>query len=309
MSSSLRSAIVIPENLFAGAYLDRRAEARLSPDWLEQALRDQRTLYLGMRSGAALVRPASDGSLSRLAFLAGDDPRLAAARDAERVVLLGWYEQRRCLLVDLPEELAVPQEGESFAELRPLASELPASEASLAAYARALHLWHASHRFCSRCGAPTLPESAGHLRRCTRCAQVGFPRLDPAIIVLAHDGADHALLGRQAGWPPGRYSTIAGFVEPGESLEDAVRRELLEEAGVVATALRYDSSQPWPFPASLMLGFSARADRTVPVLHDGELEDARWFSREELRSGAVKLPPPEAISRRLIDGWLEKRTS
>ena len=236
MSSPLKSAIVIPENLFAGAYLDRRAEARLSPDWLEQALRDQRTLYLGMRSGAALVRPASDGSLSRLAFLAGDDPRLAAARDAERVVLLGWYEQRRCLLVDLPEELAVPQEGESFAELRPLASELPASEASLAAYARALHLWHASHRFCSRCGAPTLPESAGHLRRCTRCAQVGFPRLDPAIIVLAHDGADHALLGRQAGWPPGRYSTIAGFVEPGESLEDAVRRELLEEAGVATVA-------------------------------------------------------------------------
>src|SRR5690606_22704334 len=162
VSSSLKIPLVTPENLFAGAYLDRRAEARLSPDWLEQALRDQRTLYLGMRAGAALVRPAGEGSLSRLAFLTGDDPRIAAARNAERVVLLGWYEERRCLLVDLPDDMAVPQEGETFAELRPLASELPASEASLAAYARALHLWHASHRFCSRCGAPTLPERAGH---------------------------------------------------------------------------------------------------------------------------------------------------
>lgn len=295
---------VTPDNLFTGSFLDRRAEARLEQDWLERALRDAGTLFLGMRAGAALVRPGGEGALSRLAFLGVDDPRVSAARDAERAVLLGWYQQRRCVLVDLPDELAVPREGETFAELRPLVPELPASEAGLAAFARAMHLWHASHRFCPRCGSNTVPERAGHARRCTRCGQSGFPRLDPAIIVLAHDGAGHALLGRQASWAPGRYSTIAGFVEPGESLEDAVRRELHEEAGISCTALAYRSSQPWPFPSSLMLGFMALAERRTPVLHDGELEDARWFSRARIASGEVKLPPPETISRRLIEEWL-----
>jgi NAD+ diphosphatase len=132
-----------------------------------------------------------------------------------------------------------------------------------------------------------------------------FPRLDPAIIVLVHDGS-RALLGRQASWPPGRYSTIAGFVEPGESLEDAVRREVLEETGVTTRQIAYHSSQPWPFPSSLMLGFIATASETLPVLHDGELEDARWFARAQLLSGDVLLPPRHAISRRLIDNWLQR---
>lgn len=295
---------MIHDNLFAGGYLDRRAEARLASDWLEEARDDGQTLYLLMRQGAALVRLQAEGGLSRLALLAGSDPRVAVACECGGAVLLGWYEERRCVLVDLPADLDLATDGEAFAELRPLASELPAGEASLAAYARALHLWHAGHRFCSRCGGPTMPERAGHLRRCRDCGQVGFPRLDPAIIVLVHDGGDHALLGRQASWAPGRYSTIAGFVEPGESLEDAVRRELREETGVATQDLSYHSSQPWPFPSSLMLGFTARAAMTTPVLHDGELEDARWFARAELLAGAVRLPPPEAISRRLIDAWL-----
>jgi NAD+ diphosphatase len=141
------------------------------------------------------------------------------------------------------------------------------------------------------------------VRHCPECDYQSFPRLDPAIIVLVHDGKA-ALLGRQASWQPGRYSTIAGFVEPGESLEDAVRREVHEETGIAPVQIAYHSSQPWPFPASLMLGFTARAVTSTPVLNDGELEDARWFSREELLGGAVGLPPPESISRRLIDGWL-----
>lgn len=294
------------DNFFASGFLDRRADARLEPGWLDEARDDGRTLYLLMRQGAALVRPQAEGLLSRLALLAGSDPRVAVACECGFAVLLGWYGERRCVLLDLPAELELATEGEVFAELRPLASELPASEAGLAAYARALHLWHAGHRFCSRCGGPTMPERAGHLRRCAHCGQVGFPRLDPAIIVLVHDGAGHALLGRQASWAPGRYSTIAGFVEPGESLEDAVCRELREETGVIAQQLAYHSSQPWPFPSSLMLGFTARAAMTPPVLHDGELEDARWFARDELLGGAVKLPPPEAISRRLIDAWLRQ---
>lgn len=294
-----------PENLFAGSYLERRAEARLREDWLVEARSDSHTIYIGMREGAALVRPAVAGELVRVAFLSGSDPRVAATQDPERLVLLGWYESHRCVLVDLPPEHALEHEGESFSELRPLAAELPATEASLLAYARALNLWRANHRYCSRCGTPMQSSRAGHLRHCPACGYQSFPRLDPAIIVLVHDG-DRVLLGRQASWQPGRYSTIAGFVEPGESLEDAVRREVHEETGIAARDIAYHSSQPWPFPASLMLGFTARGTRAVPVLHDGELEDARWFSRDELLAGTVLLPPAEAISRRLIDGWLRR---
>ncbi len=135
------------------------------------------------------------------------------------------------------------------------------------------------------------------------CGQEFFPRLDPAIIVLVTDG-ERALLGRQPNWPPGRYSTIAGFVEPGESLEDAVVREVLEETGVRVQRARYDSSQPWPFPSSLMIGFQATARPGSPVVVTGELEDARWLTREQIEAGAVVLPPTHSISHRLISTWL-----
>lgn len=284
------------------AGLDRRAEERLREDWLAQTRADDATRYIAMRQGAVLVRTAY-GAAAGVAFLDAADPRVLAAHDAERLVLLGWYREQRCVLVDLPTEAAVEREDERFEELRPLVAQLHAQEAGLAAYARALHLWRASHRFCAACGAPTIARRAGHARLCQGCGRESFPRLDPAVIVLVHDGA-HALLGRQASWTPGRYSTIAGFVEPGESLEDAVRREVHEEAGIAVGEVTYHSSQPWPFPASLMLGFTALASHAPPRLRDGELEDARWFSRDELCGGAVMLPPREAISRRLIDAWL-----
>ncbi len=288
---------------FASAFLDRRAESRLRADWLAEARADPATRYLAMWQGAVLMQAVDEGS-QRVALLAGTDHRVAAVGDPEHLVLLGWYQQQRCVLVDLPAELAVAEAGERFAELRPLAAQLPAGEAGLLAYARALHLWRDSHRFCGRCGARLFSRRAGHMRHCAACNHNSFPRLDPAIIVLVHDG-ERALLGRQHGWPPGRFSTIAGFVEPGESLEDAVRREVLEETGASVREVAYHSSQPWPFPASLMLGFTARAVAAAPVLHDGELEEARWFTRGQIAGGAVRLPPPEAISRRLIDAWLQ----
>jgi NAD+ diphosphatase len=290
-----------PENLFAGAYLDRRAEARLREDWLEQARSDSATLYIAMRQAAALVDAVN---ASRIAFLPGTDPRVVGTTDPDRLLLLGWYQEQRCVLVDLAPDLALEGPGEAFSELRPLASELPASEAGLLAYARALNLWRDSHRYCSRCGTPNIGTRAGHARHCPNCDREEFPRIDPAVIVLVHDG-DRALLGRQASWQPGRYSTIAGFVEPGESLEDAVRREVREETGVEAGTITYHSSQPWPFPASLMLGFTAQGRHTDPVMHDGELEDARWFTREDINTGRITLPPKDAISRRLIDHWLQ----
>jgi NAD+ diphosphatase len=149
---------------------------------------------------------------------------------------------------------------------------------------------------------------AGHLRRCPSCGAEHHPRTDPVVIMLVHDG-DRALLGRQARWPRGRYSALAGFVEPGESLEEAVAREVAEEAGVSVGEIRYRSSQPWPFPASLMVGFHARFAGGDAVASDAELEDVRWFERGELRAIAsgetdLHLPPPVAIARRLIDEWL-----
>jgi len=296
-----------PGNFFSGQYLDRRAEERGGADWLAEARADADTLYVAMRGTMALVHPpASETGGSTAAFLSADDPRTAIA-DPERQVLLGWFRGRRCLLLELDAD-AAEREGERFAELRPLACDLPADEAGLLAYARALSIWRGNHRFCSRCGAPTLGSRAGHARRCTGCDHESFPRIDPAIIVLVEcDG--RALLGRQPGWPQGRYSTIAGFVEPGESLEDAVRREVQEETGIVVTQVDYHSSQPWPFPSSLMLGFLARGEYATPATHDAELEDARWFTREQIESGAVGLPPRESISRRLIEHWLRGGTT
>jgi NAD+ diphosphatase len=162
------------------------------------------------------------------------------------------------------------------------------------------------------CGTASLVREAGLLRVCPSCGAEHHPRTDPVVIMLVVDGdRDRVLLGRQAAWPAGRYSALAGFVEPGESLEDAVAREVLEESGVEVTGARYVSSQPWPFPSSLMLGFEASYAGGSPVAADGELEDARWFSRSELEDAAAErgsflLPPPLAIARRLIDGWLAR---
>jgi NAD+ diphosphatase len=162
-------------------------------------------------------------------------------------------------------------------------------------------------RFCGSCGCATLPARAGHVLVCTNpsCRHEQFPRLDPAIIVLITDGT-RALLGRQATWPLGRYSTIAGFVEPGESLEDAVVREVLEETGVLVDGIEYHSSQPWPFPASLMIGFRARAVTLEIARRDDELEDARWFTREEVAAGTPVLPPQQSISFSLIEHWFNE---
>lgn len=290
-------------NFFSGPYIDRRAEEREDAGWARTALEDSRTLYLLGRGTTHLVYTQPE---PRIAFLEGGE-RVVAAADPDRLVLLGWFRQRRCVLMEVGAEAAVAlPAGASFEELRPLSPLLAGEEAGLLAYARALSIWRARQRYCGACGAPTIPQRAGHCMRCSRagCDHEFFPRLDPAIIVLVADG-ERALLGRQATWPPGRYSTIAGFVEPGESLEDAVAREVMEETGVPVAGARYDSSQPWPFPASLMIGFRAWARPGSSVRGGGELEDARWFTREEIRAGAALLPPAHSISRRLISAWLQ----
>jgi NAD+ diphosphatase len=197
---------------------------------------------------------------------------------------------------------AVEREGVELTGLRDLAATLPAAQLGAVAYASALANWARATRFCGICGQPTRAGEGGHVRVCANGHQ-HHPRTDPVVIMLVCDG-DRVLMGRQASWPAGRYSALAGFVEPGEPLEAAVAREVLEESGVTVRDVRYVASQPWPFPVSLMLGFHADYAGGEPHVLDGELEDVRWFTREELADGSVHLPPPTAIARHLIQRWL-----
>ena len=288
-------------NVFAGAFVDRSGERRKDPDWLEEAIGSSKSLFLPVWRDKCLI--------------AGDPPtaaRLARTDVAEQldaaaeIVFLGLFRGRPAFAFDADPEAAAPfaDMGE-FHDLRYLGSVLAPDEANLVAHARALILWHRSQLFCGVCGSRADADAGGNARLCGNpgCGKVLFPRVDPAIIVLVADG-DRCLLGRQASWPEDRYSTIAGFVEPGESLEDAVRREVYEETNIEVGEVRYHSSQPWPFPSSLMLGFMASALSNAIALNDAELEDAAWFSREDLVSGKPKLPYRISIARRLIDDWL-----
>jgi NAD+ diphosphatase len=292
-------------NFFAGPYLDRRAELREAADWLATARADKATLYVIGRGTAQLVYTEPE---PRIAFVTGEHPIVRGALETQ-LTLLGWIRGVRSVLVELDPQDESGEEpawlpGSRFAELRPLTNTLPIEEGGLLAYARAMVIWRARHRYCGICGSAMLPERAGHVMKCLKCNHENFPRIDPANIVLVSDG-ERALLGRQASWPPGRYSTIAGFVEPGESFEDAVVREVYEETSVRVLASDYHSSQPWPFPSSLMVGFFATANANEVVRVSGdELEDARWFTRDELLSGPHALPPSQSISYRLITTWL-----
>jgi NAD+ diphosphatase len=295
------------QTLFSGPFVDRRAELRDDPSWVDAARADAGTRYVFAHGPAQLFAAGEVPDL----LLLGNDHELVQVVDGSVMTLLGWFRGHRTVLIEWDSRSGSDSgpplpAGAELRELRPLAPLLQADAAALLAYARALVLWRARHRFCGVCGAVNQRARAGHVMRCTAptCGTETFPRLDPAIIVLVADASnERALLGRQATWPAGRYSTIAGFVEPGESLEDAVVREVAEETGVVVERVRYVASQPWPFPSSLMLGFEAVARGDAIRLRDGELEDARWFTRADLAAGNPALPPPGSISARLIDGW------
>jgi NAD+ diphosphatase len=208
--------------------------------------------------------------------------------------------------------LALTKDRARFIPLRQFDGPLSAEDRALLFYSRSLTHWQREQRFCNRCGSPTWPEEAGHVMACTNpnCAAKHFPRTDPATIMLVHDG-DHCLLGRQPSWPEGMYSTLAGFVEPGESLEEAVFREVKEESGVSVKNIHYFGSQPWPFPQSLMLGFLAEA-ATKEISRGVELEDVRWFhlseARELLRKLAGRFPHLDTIARRLIRHWVNSKS-
>lgn len=288
-------------NLLSGQYIDRVAHWRKDEARVRAALEDPNSVFVPVWRNQNLVRPGEHGVTALLVA----NIRSTLQIDFGDVVLLGEFHERACFAVPLTTpELPAFDEPVEPRDLRTIAGELPPQEAGLLAYARAMLYWRDRNRFCGRCGAVMRSLQAGHVQQCSNptCAIQVFPRIDPAIIVLVTDG-ERALLGRQASWPPSRYSTIAGFVEPGESLEDAVAREVLEETGVRVDSVEYHSSQPWPFPSSLMLGFIAHARAQAIQLTDAELEDARWLTRQQIATGEIRMPFQHSISFRLIEDW------
>jgi NAD+ diphosphatase len=295
-------------NVLAGPYIDRAAHRRKDLVWLEQAANDPRSLFVPVWRAQNLLFRSSEGMNAAL-LERQDELFVSLVPQSSAQVFLGMFRERACFALALDDERTFPElRIAQFQDIRTLLAMLPREEAGLLAYARALVAWRERHRFCGKCGAHTEATQAGHAMRCSNqeCHTEIFPRIDPAIIVLITDG-ERALLGRQAAWRPGWYSTIAGFCEPGESLEDAVAREVLEETGVAVDEVIYHSSQPWPFPSSLMLGFTAHASTTEIKRADDELEDAQWFTREEIASGKVMTPPPISISGCLIRDWYDSR--
>jgi NAD+ diphosphatase len=317
-------------NFYAHPGFERAGLRRRDSGWILERFADPASFFVPVWRNQSLVVEL-DGGEPRAVVLAaaGAAAILAGGLTAEErlgrgeAVFLGVVEERAHFALDLSPveapldvlrspELAAAGVGPGaprFTDLRQVGALLDRREGALLALARALLYWHARHRFCGLCGSPTRSEEAGHMRRCAapQCGTMHFPRTDPAVIMLVTDG-DRALLGRSRNFPAGMYSTLAGFVEPGESLEDAVAREVREESGIVVGPVSYHSSQPWPFPANIMLGFHAEAVTTEIAVDYGELADARWFDRAWLTSHAdddnFRLPRRDSIARRLVDDWL-----
>lgn len=291
--------------------LDRAAHRRGDDAWLREQLSNSAEVIFCWRD----CNLFSTGPEKRPLLLKADD-RVTVPEP----IFLGVREDGNSLFAaDVTERtseeealafLSLAMARARFISLRQFDGLLTAEERALLFYSRSLTHWHREQKFCNRCGSPTRPEEGGHVMACTNpnCATKHFPRTDPATIMLVHAG-NRCVLGRQAAWPKGIYSTLAGFVEPGERLEEAVFREVKEESGIEVTNVRYFGSQPWPFPQSLMFGFFAEAETTA-ITPGAELEDVRWFdlseAEEMLRRLAERFPHLDTIARRLIRHWIEE---
>jgi NAD+ diphosphatase len=302
--------------------VDRAAERRADPELAAKLAADPATLTLLLHAGLApvtdgphgprlLLLPAPEALRLRSGYLAGADGVEVYLGELDgRSYLLAASGAPAVLGVIGPPEPVPPTidvEGVRWAGLRELGVALDDTGAGLLTTGVAVANWHATHGRCARCGEPTGVITSGWARKCPACGAEHYPRTDPAVIMSVIDDQDRLLLGRQRVWPERRYSTLAGFVEPGESLEAAVRREVFEEAGIVVDGVHYLGSQPWPFPSSLMLGFRAEATSTTVQVDGEELTEARWWTREQLtadvRSKELLLPPGLSIARRLIEDW------
>lgn len=302
-------------NSFTAAGVQRHSKQRLNTDWLDETLTADSTCLLPVWRTRNLFVSADPSA-----------PELLNAKHMRKVpnwqessVFLGERDEQHYFAISLPEDDDAPallqRDSADFLDLRNVGGLVEPEVGSLLAHARAMSYWQRRHRFCGDCGAQTLIREAGHCLVCSDagCGQKHFPRTDPAVIVLVYSqqhSEERCLLGRQAVWPENMYSTVAGFVEPGESLEDAVVREVAEETTVEVEQVDYHSSQPWPFPSSLMLGFFARAASDDIHCADDELEDARWFSRHDIVRGledrTLRLPRKLSIAYRLVQEWFDR---
>ena len=293
---------------YADDTMDRVAMRREDPAWIDDRLRAPTTRFVAVASGRHPFVRADNGA-RRPWFLARSAVEGSLPGDP---ILLGLHEDVAYFAVDVTDAPPPFPVAVALLRLREVITDLGHRDSSALAYASALVHWHRTHRFCGACGTPTAPVRGGHVRRCTdvACAREHFPRTDPAVITLVVDG-DRCLLARRRDWAPGRRSTVAGFVEPGETLEHTVARETFEEVGVRVASITYRGSQPWPFPQSLMLGFRATAATSDIAVDGDEIAEAGWYTPERIEadtaSGALILPPFDSISRRLIEDWLAER--
>jgi NAD+ diphosphatase len=302
-------------NFYAGGLLDRAGMRRRDRDWIDRLLANPQTRLVPVWRQQSFVLQAEMPAIATLLCEAASD----LIREADEIALLGLegdpdtgtaYFAVEISHLEAPETHPILKMAGHFADIRSVGPLLGQTDGQLLAYARGLMHWHRRHHFCGVCGSPTASEEAGHQRRCTNsaCQTVHFPRTDPAVIMAVTDG-DRLLLGRQPSWAPGMRSVLAGFVEPGESLEEAVAREVKEEVGIEVEDVRYHSSQPWPFPSSIMLGFNARATSTEIHIAPEEIAEAAWYTRDQLRAcpedETFRLPRRDSIARRLVEDWMK----
>ncbi|MCP4046088.1 MAG: NAD(+) diphosphatase [Gammaproteobacteria bacterium] len=297
-------------NRFTAVRLNREVELRDNSQWVSQTLKDPNTRFVPLWRSRSLLERTLDGTLATYLSPTG----LSEPDRIQPPTLLGNDGKREYFAVSITDsqkdDILTKFPGARFADLRRASLDMAAKHAGILAYAKALHYWQHRHAFCGVCGEPNLLRSAGHRMMCSNeeCARESYPRIDPAIIVLVTN-KDSCLLGRNAKWPAKQFSTLAGFVEPGESLEDAVVREVYEEVQVQLQEIRYVSSQPWPFPASAMCGFYAESlDQSSGSSE--EVEETRWFTVDSLTTAVlndeVRLSPPVSIAFRLLADWFQK---
>ena len=297
-------------NTFAGNPLDRASYRRSDPEWVAGRLADSDSLAVALWNGRPFVETSKDGA-NQLAYLSAGMAR-EMSENAERLLFLGLWKETAVFALDL-EGAQDPADGPleglgRFEDLRSVAPTLPAGEAAMAATAKSMFEWRRRHRHCAVCGQPTVVTEAGWKRACPACKAEHFPRTDPVVIMLAVRG-EECLVGRQSTWPKLMYSALAGFLEPGESIEEACARELWEEAHLRTRKVRYHSTQPWPYPSSLMIGLIAEVEDGEAVADHVELEEVRWLTRGQAQAmlrgdlADAKAPGALAIAHQLIRAW------
>ncbi len=303
-------------NTFAGNPLNRRSDRRVDAEWVARKLAAPESLAVAVWNGKLLVEKARDGTqIAYIPAQMADD--LAAG--PERLLFMGLWNETAVFAIDF-EGPVDPCDGPltglgRFEDLRGIALDLPDTEAAIAATAKQMFEWCRRHRFCANCGQPSEAQDGGWKRKCPACNVEHFPRTDPVVIMLAvhHSAAvgERCMLGRQAAWPKGMFSALAGFLEPGESIEEACARELHEEAALETTSVAYHSTQPWPYPSSLMIGLIAQVAHDQATPDQTELSEVRWFTKAEARDllagklAGASSPGRLAIAHQLIRAWAE----